>query len=201
MSWLQIFCANAEWRSYLLTSNGSEARYNTRTGRWSGAVTALTFPLIHTGRGLHCDLMLKIYTKESDRVFLYIIYQIKMYCILHFPSNPPEGRLIQLLSRPSLRSRLFLKCPLRFLTCGFSWYIWWIMMFSSLSTMSISRSANSCSRLFNSSSCVLCSSAARASASSQERSSCVFKIVFNLCLRMHQESKWYIIYFYGKHKE
>jgi len=96
---------------------------------------------------------------------MYIIYLVR------FPFHPPDGRLMQLLSLPSLSSLLFLKWPLRFLTCGFSWYIWWMMMLSSLSTMSISRSANSCSRLLRCSSCSLCSSAARARVSSQDRNS------------------------------
>lgn len=85
---------------------------------------------------------------------------------------PPEGRLMQLLSRPSFSSLLFLKWPFLFFTLGFSWYTWWMMMFSSRSTMSISLSASSCSRLLSCSSCSLCSSAARAKASSQDLSSC-----------------------------
>lgn len=79
---------------------------------------------------------------------------------------------MQLLSRPSFSSRLFLKWPFLFFTLGFSWYTWWMMMFNSRSTMSISLSASSCSRLLSCSSCSLCSSAARASASSQDLSSC-----------------------------
>lgn len=79
---------------------------------------------------------------------------------------------MQLLSRPSFSSLLFLKWPFLFFTLGFSWYTWWMMMFNSRSTMSISLSASSCSRLLSCSSCSLCSSAARASASSQDLSSC-----------------------------
>lgn len=86
--------------------------------------------------------------------------------------HPPEGRLMQLLSRPSFSSLLFLKWPFLFFTLGFSWYTWWMMMFSSRSTMSISLSASSCSRLLSCSSCSLCSSAALANASSQDLSSC-----------------------------
>lgn len=86
--------------------------------------------------------------------------------------HPPEGRLIQLLSLPSFSNRLFLKWPFLFLTLGFSWYIWWMMMFSSRSTMSISLSASSCSLFLSCSSCSFCSSAARASASSHDLSSC-----------------------------
>lgn len=88
------------------------------------------------------------------------------------PQYPPEGRLMQLLSRPSFSSLLFLKWPFLFFTLGFSWYTWWMMMFSSRSTMSISLSASSCSRLLSCSSCSLCSSAARAKVSSQDLSSC-----------------------------
>lgn len=64
---------------HILTSNGSEARYNTWTGRWSGALTALTFSLIHAGGGLHCDLMLKIYTRKTDSfisIILFILYLV-----------------------------------------------------------------------------------------------------------------------------
>lgn len=159
-------------------------------GLAGGVVLSLPWLFLLSTLGDACTVILCSKSKQNNqRGFLYHIFILNvLYSILitrlYFLSNPPDGRLIQLLSRPSLMSRLFLKWPLRFLTCGFSWYIWWIMMFSSLSTMSISRSANSCSRLFNSSSCILCSSAARASSSSQERSSCVFKIVFYLCLRI-----------------
>lgn len=79
---------------------------------------------------------------------------------------------MQLLSRPSFSSLLFLKWPFLFFTLGFSWYTWWMMMLSSRSTISISLSASSCSLLLSCSSCSRCSSAARASASSHDLSSC-----------------------------
>lgn len=73
---------------------------------------------------------------------------------------------------PSLSfSRLFLNLPLRFFTRGFSWHSWWMMMLSSRSRMSISRSASSCSLRRSSSSWFFCWSAARVSSSSQVRSS------------------------------
>lgn len=83
--------------------------------------------------------------------------------------HPPEGRLMRF---PSLSfSRLFLNLPLRFFTRGFSWHSWWMMMLSSRSRMSISRSASSCSLRRSSSSWFFCWSAARVSSSSQVRSS------------------------------
>lgn len=91
----------------------------------------------------------------------------------HFPQVPghqPEGRLMRF---PSLSfSRFFLNLPLRFLTRGFSWHSWWMMMWSSRCRMSISRSASSRSRRRSSSSWFFCWSAARVSSSSQVCSSC-----------------------------
>lgn len=103
----------------VLTADGPETRDEVGTGWWSGALTALTFSLIHTGRRLNGDFMLKICLKKAEFTYLQSLMQLLG---LHFLFNPPDGRLMQFPSLPSLR-RLFLKLPLRFLTCGFSWYI------------------------------------------------------------------------------
>lgn len=92
------------------------------------------------------------------------------HCTWHCLHHQPEGRLILL---PSFNlSRFFLNFPMRFFTRGFSWHSWWMMMLSSLSRISISRSASSCSRLRSNSSWFFCSTAARVSSSSHVRSSC-----------------------------
>lgn len=83
----------------------------------------------------------------------------------------PEGRLMWLLPSRSLSRRLRLKLPLRLRTLGFSWLSWHMSRCSSRSTMSISRSASSCSRRRSCSSWNRCSCAARSSSSSRLRSS------------------------------
>lgn len=71
----------------------------------------------------------------------------------------------------SLSRRLRLKLPLRLRTLGFSRLSWHMSRCSSRSTMSISRSASSCSRRRSCSSWKRCSWAARSSSSSRLRSS------------------------------
>lgn len=83
----------------------------------------------------------------------------------------PEGRLMRLPPSRSLSRRLRLKLPLRLRTRGFSWLSWHMSRCSSRSTMSISRSASSCSRRRSCSSWKRCSCAARSSSSSRLRSS------------------------------
>lgn len=83
----------------------------------------------------------------------------------------PEGRLMWLPPSRSLSRRLRLKLPLRLRTLGFSWLSWHMSRCSSRSTMSISRSASSCSRRRSCSSWKRCSCAARSSSSSRLRSS------------------------------
>lgn len=69
---------------------------------------------------------------------------------------------------PDLRSfsRLVLNFPLRFFGVGLFMICWSIIMFSSRSTNSISRAANSSSRFCRNSSCNFCWRAARFSSSS-----------------------------------
>lgn len=106
-------------------------------------------------------------TKETPKLR---VFTCSSHLAWHCLSHQPEGRLILL---PSFNlSRLFLNFPMRFFTRGFSWHSWWMMMLSSLSRMSISRSASSCSRLRSNSSWFFCSTAARVSSSSHVRSSC-----------------------------
>ena len=132
----------------------------------------------NTGVGCHALLQGIFLTQGSNSLVLRLLHWQAGSLPLASPGKPsprspgyqPEGRLMRF---PSLSfSRLFLNLPLRFLTRGFSWHNWWMMMLSSRSRMSISRSASSCSRRRSSSSWFFCWSAARVSSSSQVRSSC-----------------------------
>lgn len=91
-----------------------------------------------------------------------------IYCEL-LKNCRPEGKLILC---PSLSfNRLLLNFPFLFFTLGFSWFNWNIMIFSSRSSTSISRSANCCSRRFSNSSWDFCWRAALVNSSSRDRSS------------------------------
>jgi len=68
-------------------------------------------------------------------------------------------------------SRLFLNFPLRFSGIGLLSICWRIMILSSRSTSSTSRSASSCSRWRRKSSCIFCWRAARLSSSSRDLNS------------------------------
>lgn len=82
-------------------------------------------------------------TEEAGILNHYIYSELLKNC-------KPEGKLILC---PSLSfNRLLLNLPFLFFTLGFSWFNWNIMIFSSRSSTSISRSANCCSRRFSNSS-------------------------------------------------
>lgn len=49
------------FRLFALTSYCPQSGYDPRAGRWGGALTPLSLPLVHTGRRLDCDLMLKAF--------------------------------------------------------------------------------------------------------------------------------------------
>lgn len=52
---------------FALTSDGSQAGDDPRAGRRGGALAPLVLPLVHTGRRLNCDLMLKACRREEER--------------------------------------------------------------------------------------------------------------------------------------
>lgn len=64
---------------FALTSDGSQSGYDARAGGRRGALTALGLPLVHTGRRLYGDLMLKAcgtqreehVTKTVDYLFIF----------------------------------------------------------------------------------------------------------------------------------
>lgn len=64
---MHIYCKSMlGYSGVALTSNGSQAGNNPWAGRWRGALTSLGFPLVHTGRSLDGDLMLKPCTEKKN---------------------------------------------------------------------------------------------------------------------------------------
>lgn len=115
-----------------------------------GAIQFLPNPSVHYSRtwqqnkiGANTENMNHGRTEEAG-IFNHSIYsELLKNC-------KPEGKLILC---PSLSfNRLLLNLPFLFFTLGFSWFNWNIMIFSSRSSTSISRSANCCSRRFSNSS-------------------------------------------------
>lgn len=70
------FCVSA------LTSDGSQSGYDARAGGWRGALTPLGLPLVHAGRRLYGDLMLKACrTRREEHVAKIVVSTIVLHII------------------------------------------------------------------------------------------------------------------------